>query len=121
MLSLPALFSPRVEIFINIWILALVPLLFAGILLPLITRINAALIPQEIVKPNWNDNPFKMIRPLSFFQFGAYFFFLYGVFSVIGGLIRFQSLNLFGVTSVSFGLGIFAGIWITLLWERQSR
>ncbi|MES2558172.1 MAG: hypothetical protein V4590_00415 [Bacteroidota bacterium] len=95
------------------------PLVFASLAIPLVAKFNGAL-GREIIEPHWNDNPLLLNRPLSFFHFGAFFFLTVGCSMLIGTGIKFQTLNSFGLTSISFGLGILTGIWLTLKWRRSK-
>ena len=97
----------------------LMPLIFGSIAIPFIAKINAAIFGQVIAKPNWNDNPLTLTRPLTFFHFGAYFCLTAGLSMLIGTGIKFQTFSNFGLTSVSFGLGILIGIWLTLKWTKK--
>lgn len=97
----------------------LMPLIFGSIAIPLIARLNAGL-GREIIKPTWNDNPLTMKRPLSFFHFGSFFFLTVGLSMLVGTGIKFQTLSFFGLTAISFGLGILIGIWLTLKWTKSK-
>ena len=90
------------------------PLIFGLIAIPLIIKVNAAIFGQVIERPNWNDNPLTLKRPLSFFHFGAFFFLTTGLSMLIGTAIKFQQLNQFGLTTISFGIGILGGIQLLL-------
>jgi hypothetical protein len=92
----------------------IMPLIFGIIAIPFITKINAAIFGQVIERPTWNDNPLTLKRPLSFFHFGAFFFLTTGLSMVFGTLIKYQQLNLFGLTAISFGIGILLGIQLLL-------
>jgi len=92
----------------------IMPLIFGIIAIPFITKINAALFGQVIEKPTWNDNPLTLKKPLSFFHFGAFFFLTTGLSMIIGTLIKYQQLNQFGLTVISFGIGILLGIQLLL-------
>ena len=94
----------------------LFPFFFGALTIPLIGRFNQALPGREIVKPDWNDNPFSRKRPLSSFHFGAFFFIVVGISVLLGALIRFHALNHFGLMSISFGVGILAGIRLAVQW-----
>jgi hypothetical protein len=97
----------------------LTPLIFGSIAIPLIAKFNAGL-GREIVKPTWNDNPLTMKRPLSLFHFGSFFFLTVGLSMLVGTGIKFQTLSFFGLTAISFGLGILIGIWLTLKWIKSK-
>jgi len=92
----------------------IMPLIFGIIVIPFITKINASLFGQIIEKPTWNDNPLTLKKPLSFFHFGAFFFLSTGLSMIIGTLIKYQQLNQFGLTVISFGIGILLGIQLLL-------
>jgi hypothetical protein len=62
----------------------------------------------------WNDNPITLKKPLVMFDFFAYFFIIVGISMLIGTLIKFQLLNKFGLTSISYGFGIFIGIFLSI-------
>ncbi|MBR9777951.1 hypothetical protein [Cyclobacterium marinum] len=91
-----------------------IPLIFGVMAIPLITKFNAVIFGQVIEKPKWNDNPLHLKKPLSFFQFGAYFFLSTGLGMIIGSLINYQQLNLFGLATISLGLGVLLGIQLLL-------
>lgn len=92
----------------------IMPLIFGIITIPFITKINAAIFGQVIERPTWNDNPLTLKRPLSFFHFGAFFLLTSGLSIIIGTLIKYQQLNQFGLTAISFGIGILSGIKLLL-------
>lgn len=96
----------------------LMPLIFGSFIVPLITLFNVAVLGRKIKTPNWNDNPISLLYPLSFFQFGAFFFLIIGLSILIGNGIKFQIASYFGLYSISFGLGIFIGILISLNWKK---
>lgn len=98
----------------------LMPLIFGSIAIPLITKFNGAFLRGEITKPTWNDNPLTLTRPLSFFHFGSFFFLTVGLSILLGTGIKFQMLNFLGLTSISFGLGILIGIWLTVKWTKSK-
>lgn len=100
-------------------VVILMPLIFGCIAIPLIAKFNAAL-GAEIVRPNWNDSLFTLKRPLSFFHFGACFFLVVGLSMLMGAAIKFQALNSMALSVISFGLGILAGIWLTLKWTKTE-
>ncbi len=97
----------------------LMPLIFGSIAIPIISKLNQAIFGREIGQPHWNDNPLTLKKPLSFFHFGAFLFLSVGLSMVAGTAIKFQTLNLFGLTAVSFGIGILVGIILTLKWLRK--
>ena len=92
--------------------LIIIPLIFGAIAIPFIAKINAAIFGHIIEKPSWNDNPLNLKRPLRFFHFGAFFFLIGGLGMIIRTLIGFQKINLFGLSIISFGVGILLGIII---------
>ena len=92
----------------------IMPLIFGVIAIKFITKINSAILGQVIERPTWNDNPLTLKRPLSFFHFGAFFFLTTGLSMIIGTLIKYQQLNQFGLTAISFGIGILLGIQLLL-------
>lgn len=97
----------------------IMPLIFGVVAIPFITKINAAIFGQVIERPTWNDNPITLERPLSFFHFGAFFFLTSGLSMIIGTLIKYQQLNPFGLTSISFGIGILLGIRLLLIMTKK--
>jgi len=115
-LLMPIGVNPKQGLLISI----LMPLIFGGLAVPLISKFNSALLDREIAKPHWNDNPLILKRPLSFFHFGAFFFLAVGLSMVIGTAIKFQILSQFGLTSVFFGIGIMIGIILTLKWINKK-
>jgi len=92
----------------------IVPLVFGIIVIPFITKINAAIFGYVIDRPTWNDNPLTLKRPLNIFHFGAFFLLTTGLSIVIGTLIKYQQLNQFGLAAISFGIGILLGIQLLL-------
>ena len=92
----------------------ILPLFFGLLFVPLIIKINVAIFGLTIISPTWNDNPLILKRPLSFFHFGSYFFMTSGLSMIIGTAIKFQQLNLLGMTSLAFGIGILGGINLLL-------
>jgi hypothetical protein len=91
----------------------LMPMIFAIILIPLITK-HYVRGTKRIIQPDWNDSPFSFKKPISNFQFFAYFFLLVGLSMLIGSGIKYQTLNNFGLTNVSFSTGIFIGMKLAL-------
>lgn len=115
--ALPNLFLP-IETKPQLPALAiLVPLIFGIVATPLITRAARG---REIIKPNWNDNPLKLKRPLSFFHFGAHFFIVIGLSVLISSGIKHKILSEYGLISLFYGLGILVGIQLTLYWNKRS-
>jgi hypothetical protein len=115
-LSLPNLLMPiGANLQQGLLISILMPLIFGSIVIPLNFRFNTA-VEKEIVKPHWNDNPLTSKKPLTLFHFGAFFFLSVGLSMLIGKAIKFQSLSQFGLSSVSFGIGILIGINLVLKW-----
>ena len=92
----------------------LVPFIVGIIIIPVISKFNQFFLNKEIVKPTWNDNPFVMKRPLIMFHTFSIFFLVSGLSMVIGTGIKYLELNVLGLTSISFGLGMMFGIRITL-------
>jgi len=92
----------------------IMPLIFGSFAIPFIAILNKVILRREIKKPTWNDNPLSLKRPLTFFHFGSFFFIVVGVSILLGSSIKFHELNYFGLSSISFGLGILSGIWLTL-------
>jgi hypothetical protein len=113
-LALPNLFMPIGVTGQQGLVMILMSLIFGSIATPLIAKFNGVVLGREIIKPTWNDNPFYMKRPLSIFHFGSFFFLTVGLSLILGTVIKFQSLSYFGLTSMSFGLGMLIGIWLTL-------
>jgi hypothetical protein len=102
------------------FLMILMPLFFGSIAIPLIVKFNKAAIGQEITKPTWNDNPLTLKSPITFFHFGAFFFLIIGLSMIIGTGIKFRTLSFLGLTSISFGIGILIGIWVTLKWTKTK-
>lgn len=92
----------------------ILPLITGIIAIPLITKVNAAIFGQIIERPNWNDNPLTLMKPLSLFHFGAFFFLTVGLSMIVGTAPKYQNINHFGLSSVAFGIGILAGIELLL-------
>jgi hypothetical protein len=97
----------------------LMPLVFASLVVPLISKVNASM-GMEIIKPNWNDNPLQFNKPLSFFNFFANFFIAVGSSILIGSAIKFHTLNYFGFAVVLFGGGVFIGIVFAVKWIKKN-
>lgn len=114
LLALPNLLMPIGATGQQGLVMILMPLIFGSIAIPLIAKFNGAVLGREIIKPNWNDNPLTLKRPLTFFHFGSFFFLTVGLSMLLGTAIKFQTLSFFGLTAISFGLGILIGIWLTL-------
>ena len=96
--------------------LILTPLLFASFAVPLLAK---AANGREFVRPTWNDNPLNLIRPLPLIHFGAFFFVILGFSVLAGSGLKYQALNPIGLTSISFGFGLFVGIHLTLLLRKR--
>ena len=99
----------------------LMPLIFGSFAILLISKFNKSVFNREITKPNWNDNPLKLKNPETFFQFGAFFFLTLGLSMLVGTAVKFQSFNLFGLSLISFGIGILIGINLTLRWLNKGK
>ena len=95
----------------------IMPLLFGSIAIPLITKSTNSI---QIVKPTWNDNPLIFKKPLSLFHFGAYLFIAIGMSVMVGAGIKYRMLSHIGLMSVLYGLGIFIGIYLTLLSTKKK-
>jgi hypothetical protein len=98
----------------------LMPLLFGSFMIPVVVKVSSSIFKFEVLKPQWNDNPFKLKRPLIFFQFVAFFYLSIGSSIIIGSALSYQFLNLFGLTSISMGAGILTGIHLLLKWEKPK-
>lgn len=73
-----------------------------------------------ITRPLWNESPWNLKRPLALFDFLSFFFLIAGLGTIIGTLIRHQSLSNIGMAFLYFGIGIQFGIWITLKWAERK-
>jgi hypothetical protein len=120
LLALPNLLMPIGAVEPKNLAMILMTLIFGSIAIPLIAKFNGVVLGREIVKPTWNDNPLTFKRPLSIFHFGAFFFLIVGISMIIGTGIKFQTFNFFGLTMISFGVGILIGIWLTLKWTKSK-
>jgi len=109
----PAYVQPQIGLILSI----IVPLLFGSVAIPLITKLTQGI---QVVMPTWNDNPLILKKPLSLFHFGVYFFIAIGVSVVVGAKIKYRVLSHIGLMSVSYGLGIFIGIYLTLLLAKKK-
>lgn len=118
LLAIPNLIMPMGAIGEQQLSMILMPLIFGSIVVPLIAKFNSVVLGAQIIKPSWNDNPLTLKRHLSFFHFGAFFFLTVGLSMVLGTLIKFQTLNFFGLFTISFGLGILIGISLSLKWMK---
>ena len=113
-LFLPNIFIPmEIQPDINI-VVIIAPLIFGAIAIPFVVKVNVALFGTVIERPKWNNSPFSLKRPLRFFHFGVFFFITTGLSMLIGTGIRYQQLNLRGLTVISFGIGILLGIELLL-------
>lgn len=92
----------------------ILPVIFASIAIFLFAKFNHNILDQQLIKPNWNDNPISLKNSFSFFQFGAFVFLVIGLSMVIGTWLTFQEVNQFGLTSISIGIGILIGIYLAL-------
>lgn len=116
LLALPNLLIPIAPHGQEGFAMFLMPLIFGSLAIPIIAKVNEVIFKRDLTKPTWNDNPLTLKRPLSFFHFGSIFFLTVGLSILVGTGIKFQTLSYIGLTSVSFGLGISIGIWLTLKW-----
>jgi len=114
LLALPNLLMPIAQQGQERFAMILMPLIFGSFAIPLIAKFNGVIFGRELTKPTWNDNPLTLKRPLSFFHFCSFFFLTVGLSMLVGTGIKFQTLSYLGLTSISFGLGILIGIWLTL-------
>lgn len=97
------------------WII-LTPLLFGCIGIPLIIRMNKPFSQKNIHKPSWNDSLLKNFNSITFLHFGGYFMLVVGLSIIIGSAFKFHILHHFGLSSISFGVGILIGIRLALKW-----
>jgi hypothetical protein len=118
LLAIPNLVSPIREHPSVGLVMILMPLIFMSVALPLIVKFNAAL-GAEVAKPNWNDNPLTIKRPLAMFDFFAYFFVIVGLSLLIGAGIKFRTLSPSALSAISAGFGAFIGIRLTLKWSKK--
>jgi hypothetical protein len=96
----------------------ILPFVFSFLATPLIIIINKVMFDGETCKPNWNDNPLILKKPMAFFQFGAYFFVIAGLSILIGAGIKSQNLSYLGLLNFSMGIGIFGGLYFALNWKK---
>lgn len=121
LLALPNLFIGTKQQPTDNYVFLIFPFIFGASVIPILSKFNARISNRVISIPSWNDNPFNLKKLLSFYQFGAYFFVVTGLSMIIGTAIRFREFNTFGFMSISFGLGILAGIWLTIKWSIRKK
>ena len=80
----------------------------------LTARVSSKILRREIIKPTWNDNPLTISKPLSFIHFCSFFFLVLGASVLLGAAIQFHAFSFYGLSLVSFGLGMLAGIRLVL-------
>jgi hypothetical protein len=97
--------------------MVIIPCVMASLSIPLLLKMKITLQDWEIVKPSWNDNPLSLKKPISSFQFAAFFFLAIGISLIISTGIKFHTLNIIGLSIISFGIGLFLGIFLTLKWN----
>jgi hypothetical protein len=119
-LAIPNMFVPLRETGEQEVSMILMPLIFGSFAIPLIAKFNRVVLSFELVKPTWNDNPLNLKRPLSFFHFGSFFFMIIGLSMLVGTGIKFHTLSFLALFTISFGLGILIGIWLTLKWTKPK-
>ena len=88
-------------------------LIFPTVSIPIIAGFYRS-IGSQISKPNWNDSPFRLKRPLVFFQFMGVFFLVMGGSMIVGKFIYSRGPSIFGFYGIFFGIGILFGIWIAV-------
>lgn len=99
----------------------LMPLIVGSFMLPLALKMSGFIFNLEVVKPYWNDNPFKFKRPLIFFQFMAYFYLCIGLSSMIGTAVKYGFFSVFGLSMISIGFGMLIGIYLSLKWQTKAK
>lgn len=115
LLFLPNIIRPKQTIYDDVVMyIVLGPLVFGLLAIPLITKVNSIVFGQAIARPNWNESPLTLKKPLIFFQFGALFMLITGLSTILGTLIKYHELNFMGFLAISFGIGILGGIFLTL-------
>tara|TARA_Y100001972_G_scaffold128878_1_gene192380 strand:- start:9442 stop:9855 length:414 start_codon:yes stop_codon:yes gene_type:complete len=115
LLFLPNIIIPKQTIYDEVVIyIVLGPLVFGLLAIPLITKVNSLIFGQVISRPNWNESPLTVKKPLTFFHFGAFFMLITGFSTILGTLIKYHELNFMGFLAISFGAGILGGIFLTL-------
>lgn len=105
------LFIPTKGQEMGLVISTLVPILFGSLSVPFLFKFFWN---REITSPNWDDNPLNSKKPLSRTQFGSYLLISTGISLLIGVGIKYKTLSDFGLASVSYGLGLYIGMWLTL-------
>ena len=118
-LSLPNLFFP-IQVANDDYTMSFAALIFGTIAVLFYTKLTLNNKSKKLSKPEWNENIFKTNNRFSIYQFWSFFFISIGASMIIGSLIKFQSLNVFGLTSILFGIGILTGIFISLNVFRRS-
>lgn len=111
--ALPSLFIP----FGPITELSLPHLIAPFVLAIIVIPVNCLLFSsgREIVMPHWNDNPMLHKRPLAQYQFYGLFFLSVGFSIAIGSKIHLGQISDVAPVSILLGLGIIAGIRVTLV------
>lgn len=93
----------------------IVMLFIFGVVTVLLTaRVSSKFLGKEMIKPTWNDNPLTISKPLAFIHFCSFFFLVLGASVFLGTAIQFHAFSFYGLSLVSFGLGILAGIRLVL-------
>ena len=111
---LPSIFSKMPPGNFGILYSVLPGLIFGSVMIPLFMLLNRSLFKKEYDKPSWNDNLFKKNKTLSWNQFFAFFFISIGFCITVKTAIHYKSLSEIGMTSLSFGLGILIGTYISI-------
>ncbi len=97
-------------------VLIIIPLILGSVALPLIIKVMSF----ELSKPNWNDNPFRLRRPLIMSQFFAYWFLADGTSILIKTAIREHQIDGIALSGIAFGVGILIGINLAIRWGKKK-
>lgn len=79
-----------------------------------ISFVNKIILGKKLVEPQWNDNPLDLSRPLALFHFGGIMLIATGAAIVAGVVINYQRFEPFGLMCFLFGVGVLAGVRLTL-------
>ncbi len=91
----------------------LVPYLGWTIIGTLITLVVTKLFNGTITKPNWSDNPFRLKEPLILLQFVGIGTIIFGLANMLGVLIKYTDIGLFGLQNIFGGLGVLTSIKVS--------
>ena len=90
------------------------------LIIPLGSKFNGIFYSFQISKPFWSENPYNIKNPLVFFDFWSVFFLLAGISRLLSVWVYRHSFDFGGPLLLAAGLGLRAGIILSLKWSKKA-